>query len=344
MKKFDVVIIGCGPAGVSSAQVLLKNNVNFCMIDKEVFPRKKLCAGGLTDKSINILNDLGLEYQSVVKSECSTFKLKTKKKTRDLMVKRSILMVDRTEFDNHNLEQIKKMTNNVFEGESIIDIDDNIVTTNKDKYEFKYIVFADGVNGYSRKFSQLKNVGYSVEIDVQKRNDEDITISFDTLRDGYAWIFPKGNYSTIGLGKFKNVKDDYKKLLKDFCLANDVEFDERQVRGFPIPAGGYIKKAVMDNKILVGDAAALVDPISGEGIYYALVSGKYAAEVITKKLQDNKVNLKREYNVKMIKSHLILSYKRFTSRIFYSPLKHFLIRLAYSNRLLLNLGVYIVFL
>lgn len=344
MKKFDVIIIGCGPAGVAAAKVLLKNNINFCMIDKEIFPRKKLCAGGLTDKSTKVLNELGLEYQSVVRQECSTFKLKTKKKTRDLMVKRSILMVDRTDFDNHNLEQIKEITNNVFEGESIIDIADNIVTTNKDKYEFKYIVFADGVNGFSRKFSQLKNVGYSVEIDVEKRNDKDITISFDTLRDGYAWIFPKGNYSTIGLGKFKNVKDDYKKMLKDFCLANDVEFDERKVRGFPIPAGGYLKKNVIDNKILVGDAAALVDPISGEGIYYALVSGKYAAEVIAKKLKNNKVDLKREYNGKMIKSHLILSYKRFTSRIFYSPLKHFLIRLAYSNRLLLNLGVYIVFL
>lgn len=344
MKKFDVIIIGCGPAGVAAAKTLLKNNVDFCMIDKEKYPRKKLCAGGLTDKSIRVLNELELEYQSVIKQECSSFELKTKNKTRNLEIKKSIVMVDRTEFDNNNLEQIKAKNKNVFEGETVLDIDDNIVITSKDKYAFKYVIFADGVNGYSRKFSNLKNIGFSVEIDVSNRKDTSIAISFDALRDGYAWIFPKGSYSTIGLGKFKNVKDDYKKLLKDFCDNYDITFDEKLVRGYPIPTGGYIKKAVIDNKILVGDAAALVDPISGEGIYYALISGKYAAEAILKKLENDKVNLKREYNANMKKSLLILSYKKFTGRLFYSPLKHFLISLAYSNRLLLRLAVYIVLL
>lgn len=344
MKKFDAIIIGCGPAGVAAAKTLLKNNVNFCMIDECVFPRKKLCAGGLTDKSIRVLNELGLEYKSVIKKECSTFKLKTKNKIRSLKVKKIITMVDRGEFDNNNLKQIKVANKNIFEGEKVIDIVNNLITTNKDKYEYKYIIFADGVNGYSRKFSKLKNVGFSVEIDVLNRFDKDIVISFDTVRDGYAWVFPKEDYSTIGLGKFKNVKDDYKKLLNDFCVDNDIKFDEKMVRGFPIPTGGYVKNAVVDNKILVGDAAGLVDPISGEGIYYALISGKYAAEAVFRKLNNDKVNLKRLYKGKMRKSYLILSYKRFTGKIFYSPLKHFLISLAYSNKLFLRLAVYIVLL
>lgn len=343
MKKFDVIIIGCGPAGVAAAKIMLKNNVNFCMIDKETFPRKKLCAGGLTDKSIRVLDELGLEYKSVIKQECSSFLLKTKNKMRSLVIKKSIAMVDRTEFDNNNLKQIKVANKNIFEGEKILDITENIIKTDKDKYEFKYVILADGVNGYSRKYSKLKNVGFSVEIDILNI-DKNIMISFDTVRDGYAWVFPKADYSTVGLGKFKNVKDDYKKLLRDFCLESNIDYKEEDVRGYPIPAGGRLRKPVIDNKILVGDAAGLVDPISGEGIYYALVSGKYAAEVIIKKLNNNKVNLKRLYKGKMAKSYLILSYKRFMGKLFYSPLKHFLISLAYSNKLFLRLAVYIVLL
>ena len=56
MKKYDVIIVGAGPAGVSAAKVLKDKNINFCIIDKNKFPREKLCGGGLTNKSINLLN------------------------------------------------------------------------------------------------------------------------------------------------------------------------------------------------------------------------------------------------------------------------------------------------
>ena len=57
MKKYDVIIVGAGPAGVSAAKVLKDKNINFCIIDKNKFPREKLCGGGLTNKSINLLKN-----------------------------------------------------------------------------------------------------------------------------------------------------------------------------------------------------------------------------------------------------------------------------------------------
>lgn len=340
MKKFDVVIVGCGPSGVAAAKVLLDASINFCMIDKEVFPRKKLCAGGLTLKCQKLLDELKFNYKELIKGEYSSFELRTKEKIRKLDVKEKIAMVDRVEFDNHNLKEIKKVNKNIFEGEKIIEVKDDIIKTDKNEIKYKYIIFADGINGYSRVFSKQNNLGFCVEANIKKRIDN-IAISFDALKDGYAWIFPKGNNSTVGLGKFKNIKDDYKKLMCDFANHYNIKIDNKDIKGYPIPTS-IIKKNIWDNKILVGDAAGLVDPISGEGIYYALLSGKSAGEVIVEKLNNKCVNMEKVYKKKMNKAYFILRYKRFISHIFYSPLKHFLIRLAYSNKLFLRLAVHLV--
>ena len=58
--KYDVVIVGAGPAGMAAAHTLINNNISCCVIDKQVFPRNKLCAGGLTNKVIGLLDELKL--------------------------------------------------------------------------------------------------------------------------------------------------------------------------------------------------------------------------------------------------------------------------------------------
>jgi len=343
MKNFDVIIVGAGPAGIAAAQTLLKSKIDFCIIEKETFPRKKLCAGGMTNKCVELLEELKLEYKNVIKQVITSVQIGSKNKVNELTINDPVIMVDRTEFDNNNLSQIKKQNKNVFEKEYVINIEENILTTNKNEYKFKYIIFADGVNGYSRKLSNLKNIGFCVEFDIENRNDKSAVLSFDAIRDGYAWIFPKGNYSTIGLGKFKNVKDDYKKLLLDFCKSKDIEVKNEKILGFPIPNGSYLKSSVIDdNKILVGDAGGLVDPISGEGIYYALLSGKFSAESIIEKLKNNNINLPKSYNKKVKVIHRALAKKMFISKLFYSPLKNILITIAFSNKFFKKLATKIV--
>ncbi|MDD3341767.1 MAG: NAD(P)/FAD-dependent oxidoreductase [Bacilli bacterium] len=335
MKEFDVIIIGAGPAGIACAKILSQEKINYCIIDKDTFPRKKLCGGALTKKSIELLEDLNINIDKIIKTKFNNVVIDTKNKSYILNYSKKISMVDRTEFDNYNLDIIKKDNKNIFEDEKVIGIEENILITSKNKYKYKYVVFADGVNGYSRKISKLSNIGFCVELDVDKNNEKDLIISFNAISDGYAWIFPKGKYTTIGLGKFKNIKDDYKQKLKEFCLTKNIAIDSDEIKGYPISNGNYIKKSVFDeNKIIVGDAAGLVDPISGEGIYYSLLSGKYAGEVICEKIKKEDLILSKRYNRKIKHVHNKLRRNRIISALFYSKLNHFLLKIALSNRFL----------
>ena len=302
------------------------------MIEKEKFPRRKLCAGGLTNKSIKLLEEIDIKIDKIIKQKITSVEIDSKSRSRVIPTFYPVIMVDRTEFDNNNLTQIKDQNKNVFENETISHIEDNIIVTNRDKYRYKFIIFADGVNGYSRKLSNLNGIGFSVEFDIQNRNDKNMVLSFDATKDGYAWIFPKGSYSTAGLVKFKNIKDDYNRLLLDFCKNKNIAVEDEKIAGFPIPGGRYINPEVIDdNKIIVGDAAGLVDPVTGEGIYYAMLSGKYAAETIIEKLKNNNISLANLYNKKIKMVHKDLSRKVLISKLLNSPIRHILITIAFSK-------------
>lgn len=345
VKEFDVVIVGCGPAGIAAAKTLIKSNSNisFCMIDKEDFPRKKLCAGGLTYKSVKILEELNIDFDNTIKGKFDVLDIYLDGKKRSIKLDKPVVMVDRTEFDNNNLNEIKKDSTNIFLKEKIISIDDNVVNTDKCKYKFKYLIFADGVNGYSRRFSGLEKVGYCVEINVQNKENYNMLASFDAINYGYGWIFPKGDEVTIGLGKFANVKDDYKKKLEDFCEYYNIDIKKQKIYGFPVPTGTYIRKPTINNIMIVGDAAGLVNPITGEGIRYALASGRNAALAIIENLCSNKTNLGKIYNKKMRKIYRDLKHKKFVSLILYSPLKAFIIKVGFSNPLFKRIGKKIAF-
>ncbi|MDE5540107.1 MAG: FAD-dependent monooxygenase, partial [Bacilli bacterium] len=147
VKEFDVIIVGCGPAGIAAAKTLLKNNVNFCMIDKAKFPRRKLCAGGLTYRSLKLLKELDLNIENIIKDRFNTLSVYYGNKKSNIKINKEIAMVDRTEFDNNNLQEIRKVCNNIFLSENIVNLDKYVLTTDKSTYKFKYIIFADGVNG-----------------------------------------------------------------------------------------------------------------------------------------------------------------------------------------------------
>lgn len=333
MKKFDVIIIGCGPAGVAAAKTLINNNINFCMIDKAKFPRKKLCAGGLTNKCVNLLNELEFNFKNIPYNEITKLSIRSNNKVYILNLNDPAISVDRTQFDNNNLNYIKKYTNNIFENEQVKEITDSFVITEKDNYEYSYVIFADGVNGISRKYTN-KILGFCVESDIKgKTNNDNVLLSFDNVKYGYSWIFPKQGFNNIGMGKFRCLKDNYKDMLIKFCNESNIEANDIKLFGFHIPVFKTKRNLVVDNnKLLTGDAFGFVDPVTGEGIYYALLSGKIAAESIVQHMNCKNIKLKNIYKKNLKKVIKRLNSRKILNIIFYSPLRSIIIKILFINK------------
>ncbi len=329
MKNFDVIIIGAGPAGIAAARTLDDKKINFCIIEKNKFPREKLCGGGLTSKSVNMLKKLNFNMDKIDTKKITQVEIHSKHITKELELNSNIITIDRFEFDFNNLKQVKC---HIFENENIIDINDNTIKTEKNEYHFKYLIFADGVNGYSRRLIKDREFGFCVECNVNKLTDKTI-FDFEAINNGYGWIFPKKKYTNIGLGNFNYKRKDYVDALIKFANKFNFEIEKNQIKGYHIPifSENIYKQSVINNKyILVGDAAALVDAVSGEGIYYALKSGMYAALSIIEAL-DSKRNISDIYFEKTKDLAKSLEKRKKASKLLYSRFGQRFIKMGLNN-------------
>ncbi len=306
--NYDVVIIGAGPAGISAGHNIINNNISCCIIDKQVFPRNKLCAGGVTQKTYDLLKSLNLGNDfngdnTVISKDVSIY-LKNKYIT-DIKCDNTYL-VDRFEFDEYLVRAYENKGGKLLQNTRVKNIDtinNTITLDNNQTIKFKYLIGADGAVGMTRSLvdKNKKANGFCLQVDVDKSNttyDSDkMSMYYGVLPYGYGWIFPKKNHLSVGfIGNYD--KDiDYKCEFEKFLDNIGIECDKSEVKGAFIPFGQYVNKPINKEKnlLLVGDAAGFVDPITGEGIYFAVLSGIKASETIVKAIKNEDVNIIDEY-------------------------------------------------
>ena len=302
--KYDVVIIGAGPGGVAAAHNLINNNISCILIDKQKFPRNKLCAGGVTYKTLDLIKTLNIHnnfnVENFIVSEGASLYLEYKHIV-DIKSKGLTYLVDRFEFDNYLVEGYKEKGGVFLEGIEVknIDIDHNIIyLSNDEKINFKYIIGADGAVGITKKLvdKKFKANGFclQVEIDRNKFNYEgnNMSLYYGVIPQGYGWIFPKKETLTVGFGADYDRKINYHDEFDKFLKKLGIDCDRNLYKGAMLPFGKYIKVPINKEKnlLLVGDAAGLVDPITGEGIYFAMLSGIKASNSIINALRTNNKN------------------------------------------------------
>lgn len=108
-----------------------------------------------------------------------------------------------------------------------------------------------------------------------------MVIELAILPGGYGWIFPKGDHVNVGVGGWASEGPRLRERLRELCVAYGIDPTEvTDLRGHRLPLRRPGTKLARGRALLVGDAAGLVDPVSGDGIYEAFVSARLAAEAI----------------------------------------------------------------
>lgn len=307
IEHVDVLIVGSGPSGTSTALHLVRSNPAWAgrivVVDKAVHPREKLCGGGVTHMGQHILARLGLEFepQSFAVKEV---RLVYQDKSYAFYGNPVFRITRRDEFDHWLVKTAVDLGISVRQGEAVSDIiphDDYVeVITEKATIHARVLVAADGSKSFVRrrlKWDDDSRVARLVEVltpeDPQTQPEfRDAVAVFDFTYmteglQGYYWDFPSyvagRPYMNRGLfdsrARPERPKADLKQTLRESLEERRRNLDDYKLKGHPIRWWSRDGKFSAPHILLVGDAAG-ADPLFGEGIAFALGYGEVAADAI----------------------------------------------------------------
>lgn len=309
-KTFDIIICGAGPAGSTCALALSESGLRVAVLEKQDFPRDKVCGGAIGAYVPKILNTINPNYKDALKSFDEKIMINTcriiapNEKTIDFNYNETGFISKRLHWDNF-LYKLASAEENItyFFKQTVTDVNINdekgevTITTNDNLYKAKMVIGCDGNSSLIRKKlnSYKPNANhYATAIRGYYRNvsgipDKTYELHFiKDLKIGYFWIFPLGeNIANVGIGGSSSEIKKYKMNLPETMknIINNVPYiKERfenaellgEIKGCALPLCSQ-KLSISGNRfMLCGDAASLINPLTGEGIGQAMSSGRYA--------------------------------------------------------------------
>ncbi|WP_306112079.1 MULTISPECIES: NAD(P)/FAD-dependent oxidoreductase [unclassified Roseovarius] len=289
MPDFDLVILGAGPAGTAAAMQARTLGLSVALVDKALFPRQKLCGGLVTGRCAAHLSDIfGMQITPDLFETRRNFEFHLKDQyLGDLQDVPPLHLTMRWDFDHHLLKQALAAGAADYTGHRIeaLDFKNNKVNLAEgEPLSYKLLIAADGVQSptakalFGKPFSQ-DTIGFALEVEGPAQAPTEATpirIDFAAADWGYGWSFPKKSSTTIGLGGLHAQNPNMKSHLATY-LDKLGTGQTAKVKGHFLPFGAPRPIPGKDNVLLAGDAAGLVDPITGEGIGHAIHSGALAA-------------------------------------------------------------------
>ncbi len=321
----DVIIVGAGPAGAIASKTCAEKGLRTLLLEKERMPRLKLCGGAVSTSALSHL-DFGIK-DNLIERECygervhfKNYQIEVRRKSR------MGILVSRDKFDAYIVSKAVDAGVELHDGEKVTSITPKqsriVVETNKEKYNAKVVIGADGVNStvskYVRDSYKPDELGLCIGAEIPASNeavdeyiDTAVDMHYGISKFGYGWVFPKEKHFSVGVGgilySMKNPRNIFMTFLKNLGFSTDVV-----THAHLIPSGGYDREVCSDRIILVGDAAGFVDPFSGEGIKYAFVSGKLAAERVVVSYEND------DFSKQALDSYKGLCYNSFGENLKYS--------------------------
>jgi geranylgeranyl reductase family protein len=323
----DVIVVGAGPAGSTTAYHLARAGLEVLLLEKAQFPREKVCGDGLTPRAVKQLVDMGIDISEEagwlrnkglriigggVRLELDWPELASFP-DYGLVRKRADfdeLLASQAEKAGAKLHQLCNVTGPIVDPRTgrITGVTAKLGEEKREVvFKAPLVVAADGNStrlslamGLHRREDRPMGVAYRTYFNSPRSEDDyleswlelwDRRSGQEKLLPGYGWIFGMGDgTSNVGLGLLnttKSFKDiDYRELLKVWCAGMPEEWGytpenmTEPIRGAALPMAFNRQPHYTRGFLLVGDAGGMVNPFNGEGIAYAMESGRLAAEVV----------------------------------------------------------------
>lgn len=291
---YDAIVAGLGPGGSVAARMLAKHGLRVLAFEKERMPRYKPCGGALSARVLDVLDvDLTAVIQATIYGGVFTFRGTNQFSAQ--FHKPVAYMVMRPQFDQLLSQHARATGANIHEGERVLAVQqrhtDVEVTTSHGVYRTAWLIGADGAAGIIRHYVTQEHcprpiAGLETEFipppQIFRHYTHTVALDFGEIPNGYSWIFPKSDHLSVGTaGAFRQISHP-RDFLRRFLITHGLRAatDER-IYGHVIPTFLGAPLHVQRQRIfLIGDAAQLVDPFLGEGIYYAVKSAHIASSTL----------------------------------------------------------------
>ena len=330
MKIYDVIIIGGGLSGSSTALHLSNKGYSVLIIEKNDKQNISACAGGMASSMSDFLP---LNITEAIESKVNNVQFTWKSSdlvNANLSGESPFWIVKREKFDQLLLNKAIKQGTEIITGITVEKIEKGkniwfITSDNFNIYKSKFLVIADGSNSIWPEYFGLgpKRPKYANTISLRLNELGDIPkysvrFEFGLVKYGFAWAFPMEQSVNIGIGTFIGNKEIIKKelvqkVVKSFGFSEQTfEYKKHALR---IWNGNNSLNS--DGILVVGDAASLCDPFLAEGIRPSLLSSFYAAESIDKCFALNNTNLDNYSNAIRLKWGNSMIWGKRIAEVFY---------------------------
>lgn len=299
-RRYDVVVVGAGPAGAAAAHSLANAGLHVAIVEKERIPRYKTCGGGLVGRARDLIP---FDISAATEREFHSVSVNLLDADLQFTATRSgfvITTVMRDKFDallaEHAVDAGAELVSPAKVTGIDSDGDDLTVRTADHAFRARFVVGADGatgvvarLGGWERHNVAVPALEHELEVPPSVFEEQCRTCRFDfgIVPNGYAWAFPKSNHLSVGVLSPRRGRSALRNSLDEYLERIGIrEFERVQKSGFLIPLKPRPGPMARNRVLLVGDAAGLADPLTAEGISSAIQSGHLAAEALISRFDD----------------------------------------------------------